>query len=252
MRWTGSFLFRPSPLVLFVEPGDSLHVAMDPGYFSPSFRFSGPNAANSRFTAEWLPRLLSFRLDYEDLEVEEFSRQVDQWRRNQFEFLAEGREKYELSPGFIDYATAYFNYGWARLMISYPTEYEFANGHKNKDIAPEYYDFLQEIPLVDEKAMGVGNYRTFLERTLDWELDEAPRPSRLSEIFDLSDLELSEGTEAQLDSLYEAVQPVENGQSVSDCFVASGPGPARLDVRKEEMAQAIPDVRFVEIGSIGG
>ncbi len=179
VRWIGSPLFgRPSPLVLFVEPGDSLHVAIDPGYFSPSFRFSGPNADNSRFFAEWLPRLLSFRLDYEDLKVEDFSRQVDQWRRDQFAFLAEGREKYALSPGFIDYATAYFNYEWAKLMISYPREYNYANGHQNRAIAPEYYDFLQEIPLVDEKAMRAPPYLIFLERTLGWELNEASRPSR--------------------------------------------------------------------------
>ena len=49
----------------------------------------------------------------------------------------------------------------------------------------------------------MGNYHTFLVRTLDRELDEMPRPSRLSEVYDLSGLELSEETRAQLDSLYE-------------------------------------------------
>ncbi len=232
VRWIGAFLFRPTPLVLFVEPGDSLHVVVDEGYFSSSFEFSGQSADNSRFFAEWLPRFLSFRLDYEDLKVEDFSRQVDQWRRDQFAFLAEGREKYALSPGFIDYATAHFNYEWAKLMISYPREYNYANGHQNRAIAPEYYDFLQEIPLVDEKAMRAPPYLIFLERTLGWELNEVPRPSRrpsgaigrpprdrgeldevprpprprlpkVSEKIYMSGLALSEGTEAQLDSLYE-------------------------------------------------
>ncbi len=206
MRWVGAYLFGPpGPLVLFVEPGDSLHVVVDPGYFSTSFRFSGQNAGNSRFIGEWIPRFRTFQrgLDYKDLKVEDFSHKVDQWRSDQFDFLARRREKYALSPGFVDYATAYFNYGWARFMISYPTDYRFANGRKNRDITPEYYDFLKEIPLVDEKAIGVGNYHTFLVRTLDRELDEMPRPSRLSEVYDLSGLELSEETRAQLDSLYE-------------------------------------------------
>ena len=76
-------------------------------------------------------------------------------------------------------------------------------------------------------AIGVGDYNTFLVRTLDWEsemlkpprrpsgaigplsnerreLDEVPRPAwQLSEVYDLSDLELSEETLAQLDALYE-------------------------------------------------
>ena len=92
--------------------------------------------------------------------MEDFKRQVDQRRREQFAFLAERREQYALSPGFIDYATAQFNYEWARLMISYPTNYLFANGEDNSDLPPKYYDFLQEIPLVDEKAIGTMDYHT--------------------------------------------------------------------------------------------
>ena len=227
VQWLGAVLFDSSPLVFFVEPGDSLHVAVEEGFFGPSYSFSGPNADNSRLIAEWLPRFYPFRLDYEDLELEDFKRQIDQRRQDQFEFLTERREQYALSPGFIDYATAYFNYGWAKLMISYPTNYRFANGHRNRAIPPEYYDFLQEIPLVDEKAIGVGNYHTFLERTLDWaserpkpprrpsgsigplpsergELGEVPRRSwQLSERSEIANLELSEETLAQLDALYE-------------------------------------------------
>ena len=227
MQWIGYFLFDHGPFIFFVEPGDSLHIVVEEGFFGPSYSFSGPNADNSRFLAELLPRFRGTRLDYEDLKVEDFSRQADQWLQDQLEFLAEEREEYALSPIFVDYAMAYFNYGWARLMISYPTEYRFANSHENREIPPEYYDFLQEIPLGEEKAIGVGNYHTFLRRTLDWEsempkpprrpsgaigplpserreLGEVPRRSwQLSEMSDIADLELSEETLAQLDALYE-------------------------------------------------
>ena len=225
MQWIGYFLFDHSPFIFFVEPGDSLHIVVEEGFFSPSYSFSGPNADNSRLIADFLPRFSS-SLDYEDLEVDDFKRQIDQRRRDEFAFLAEGREKYALSPVFIDYATTFFNYEWAKLMISYPTNYRFANGHRNRAIPPEYYDFLQEIPLGDEKAIGVGNYHTFLERTLDWEserpklprrpsgsigplpserreLGEVPRRSwQLSERSEIAALELSEETLAQLDSIY--------------------------------------------------
>ncbi len=154
--------------MFFVEPGDSLHIVVEEG----TYTFSGPNADNNRFFVELLPRLRGTRLDYEALKVEDFSRQADQWLQDQLGFLAKEREKYALSSVFIDYATTYFNYGWARLMISYPTEYHRANGHDNSEISPEYYDFLDKIPLVNEKAIGVGNYRVFLGRTLDWGLDK--------------------------------------------------------------------------------
>ena len=161
-------------------------------------------------------------------------------------------------------------------MISYPTEYRFANHHENRDLPPEYYDFLQEIPLVDEKAIGVGNYNTFLLRTLDWEsevlkpprqpreaigplpsergeLGEVSRPSwQLSEVYDLSDLELSEETLAQLDALYE-----KEGQrpKLSQMVDLSAVGllsatQARLDSMYEKrISQAIPYVVFVGVWS---
>ena len=172
-------------LLFFVEPGDSLHIVVEEGVCS----FSGPNADNSRFMAELLPRFRSSRLGgYKDLEVEDFKRQMEQWRRERFEFLAEGREKYTLSPGYIDYATANFNYEWAELMMAYPTNYRVVNGRENRDSTPEYYDFLQGIPLVNEKAIGTDSYRWFLGLFLDWE-----------------DRNLSEAIQTQPDSIYTTV-----------------------------------------------
>ena len=200
-----SFVFGPrAQLILFVEPGDSLHIEMNEGRFSSSLEFSGQGADNNRFIAEILPDYFAFRLDYEGLVLEDFIRQMEQRRQDEFEWLAKGREKYALSAGFIDYATARFNYEWANGMISYPTEYRFANGHDNRNITPEYYDFLQDIPLVDEKAIGTSEYSTFLERTLDWESGkEKPKPLTLSDMHDFSGLELSDAVQTQLDSLYE-------------------------------------------------
>ena len=231
--------------MFFVEPGDSLHVVMEEGFSdSSSYSFSGIGADNNRFVVEWMAEFGRPRLDYEGLEAEDFKRQVDQRRRDQFEFLAARSKEYALSPGFIDYAVAHFNYEWANLMISYPTEYYFANDEYNRDLPPKYYDFLQEVPLVDEKAIGTMDYRTFLERTLNWEArerrDEAGpfgRPGRaigrpprdggeldkmlnpfrrpnLSEIYDLSGLELSEETVAQLDVLDEKEGPLKLSQMV--------------------------------------
>ena len=230
--------------MFFVEPGDSLHVVVEEGFSDSSSSFSGIGADNNRFAVEWMAEFGRPRLDYEGLEAEDFKRQVDQRRRDQFEFLAARSKEYALSLGFVDYAIAHFNYEWANLMISYPTEYRFANDHENRDLPPDYYDFLQEIPLVDEKAIGTMDYRIFLERTLNWEArerrDEAGpfgRPSRaigrpprdrgelgkmlnpfrrpkLSEMYDLSNLELSEETVSQLDALYEKEGPLKLSQMV--------------------------------------
>ena len=227
----GAFLFGRSSLVLFVEPGDSLHVAVEEGFFGPSYSFSGSNADNSRFTSEWIPQFYSLRLDrdaYKGLDVEDFKRLMEQWRRDQFEFLATGREQYALSSGCIDYVTDYVNYEWAIRMVDYPSRYQFANGRENKNITPEYYDFLQEFPLVDEKAIGIGHYRWFLERTLDRDHDHDPK---LSKMYDLLGLELSEETQVQLDSLYEKEgrQPLLSKMVDLSSFGVSASAQAQVD-----------------------
>ena len=146
------------------------------------------------------------------LEPEEFARQVRQQRQDEFALLAEGREQYALSPGFIDYMTAFFNYKWADQMISYPM-FSFRNGtlvrtfstnpSDRREVPPDYYDFLQEIPLVDEKAIGVREYRWFLVNTLGLEA-KSDRPPRLADRYKLSGLGLSPAVHVQLDSMYHA------------------------------------------------
>ena len=233
VQWLGGFLFGHDPLAFFVEPGDSLHVAVDEGFFSPSTSFSGANADNSRFIAEWYPEFYSFRLDYEELEVEEFRRLTDQRRQDQFEFWAEREDQYALSPGFVDYATAYVNYEWAEEMISYPERYRAVNGRWNEDIPPDYFDFLEEVPLVDEKAMGIRDYRWFLDRTLYWETNEGfkHRYPRLSDLYDLFPLGLSDSVQTRLDSLYkrDGLRPALSKMVDLSALGLPDPARARLD-----------------------
>lgn len=256
-HWLGAFLFGHNPLVFFVEPGDSLHVTVQEGFFGPSYSFSGSNADNNRFLAELFPRFWSPRLDYEGLQVEDFSRQADQWLQDQLEFLAEEREEYALSPGFIDYATAHFNYKWATLMISYPREYRRANGHYNPAVTAKYYSFLQKIPLVEEKAIGVGYYRTFLRRTLDWELDKSRKNSdrrwrpKFSEVFGLSSLGLSAETLARLDTMHKASKRPSLPQMVDLSAVGLSPASqARLDSMYEHR-QPLKLSERIDLSSLG-
>ena len=232
----------------FVEPGDSLHAVVTfaevteadsvaaveadsldtaeeeapPAY---SLTFSGRGAENNRFLAEFWPQYRSFKPDHA-LEPEEFTRQIEQRRRDEFALLAEGRERYALSAGFIDYMTTFFNYKWADQMISYPM-FALRDGHwlrrfnvkpsERRAVPPDYYDFLQEIPLIDEKAIGVRGYRWFVENALGLEAQEMEakrRPSRLADRYKLSGLGLSEAVHAQLDSMYRANSPPRLSQMI--------------------------------------
>ena len=37
VQWIGYFLFDHSPFIFFVEPGDSLHIVVEEGFFGPSY-----------------------------------------------------------------------------------------------------------------------------------------------------------------------------------------------------------------------
>ena len=127
--------------------------------------------------------------------------------------LAEGREEYALSPGFIDCMTVFFNYKWAEQMTAYPL-LSFSNGvlarsasadpDRRRAVPPDYYDSLQEIPLIDEKAIGVGEYLRFLVNTLALEAKSDGSSLRLSDMYKLSGLGLSESVRTRLDSMYDA------------------------------------------------
>ena len=203
------------------EEPDSLHHAADEAPPSYSLTFSGRGAENNRFLAEFWPQHSAFDPDYA-LEAEEFVRQVKQRRRDEFALLAKGREQYALSPGFIDYMTVLINYNWADQTVSYPL-FSFDNGAlvrryishipDRRVVPPDYYDFLQEIPLIDEKAIGVGEYRRFLANTLDLEA-KSDRPPRLADRYKLSGLGLSPDAHAQLDSMYDANNPPRLSQMI--------------------------------------
>ena len=229
--YKGERYFR---IPFFVEPGDSLHAVVTfaevtevdaaaavesdsldsaddetpPAY---SLTFSGRGADNNRFLAEFWPQHNAFDPD-NGLESEEFARRIAQRRRDEFALLAEGRENHALSAGFIDYMTVFLDYNWADQMISY-TKFAFRDGNwefrlnvkpsERRAVPPDYYDFLQEIPLIDEKAIGVQEYHWFVVNALDLEA-KWDRPPRLADEYKLSGLGLSPAVHAQLDSMYDA------------------------------------------------
>ena len=223
----------------FVEPGDSLHAVVTfevPEAFpSYSLTFSGRGADNNRFLAEFRPQYRYLYAPSYRLEPEEFLRKVEQRRRDEFALLDEGREKHALSPGFIDYMTAFINYYWAERMTQYPLS-SFKNGvvHRvnvkpsdRRAVPPDYYDFLQEIPLIDEKSIGVQEYRRFLVNILEL-AKKSDRPPRLADRYKLSGLGLSPAVHAQLDSMYDANNPPRLSQKIDI---------AGLDLSESALAQ---------------
>ena len=157
---------------LFLEPGDQLHIDADLLDLPQSLRFSGQGAANNQFLAALRARFPDYlRIDYEGLEVDAFRKIIDQRRLEMTRFLDEGCSQYQLTPAFVDYYRAEITYEWANEIVSYPTNYMFANGSRNKNLPADYHDALDQVNLVDEAAIGTTHYHRFLERNF-WRIEE--------------------------------------------------------------------------------
>ncbi|MDE2813335.1 MAG: hypothetical protein OXM01_09935 [Gemmatimonadota bacterium] len=59
---------------------------------------------------------------------------IDQRRSELESFLDEGYNHYQLTPAFVDYYRAEIAYEWANFVVSYPTDYMFANGNRNENL----------------------------------------------------------------------------------------------------------------------
>ena len=153
---------------LFLEPGDQLHIDADLFDLPQSLHFSGQGAANNQFLAALRARFPdSLRINYKNLEVDTFRNMIDQRRLEMTRFLDEGCTQGELTPTFVDYYRAEITYEWAKLVVSYPFNYMFANGNENEGpraVPADYHDALNQVELVDEAAIGTSHYRTFLGR----------------------------------------------------------------------------------------
>ena len=157
---------------LFLEPGDQLHLDADLLDLPQSLRFSGQGAANNQFLAALRSRFPDYlRIDYEDLEVGAHRKIIDQRRSELERFLDEGCSQYQPTPAFVDYYRAEIAYEWANFVVSYPTDYMFANGSRNEALPADYHEALNQVELVDEAAIGTTHYRTFLERNF-WRIEQ--------------------------------------------------------------------------------
>ena len=118
---------------LFLEPGDQLHIDADLLDLPQSLHFSGQGAANNQFLASLRARFPDYlRIDYKDLEIDAFRQMIDQRRLEMTRFLDEGCAQGGLTPAFIDYYRAEIAHEWAKLVVSYPFNYMFANGNENE------------------------------------------------------------------------------------------------------------------------
>jgi len=166
---------------VYVEPGDHLQIEGEANNFYYSFDFKGNSAANNDFLREFSQKhklyhskfqyykykkgIMWYRIhrdmdtDMRKKEPEEFKKFMTE-KRTEMMGVLNGFDAKEdsLSEGFKQYMWAEINYYWAYNMLTYGYAFGF---YHNIDFQ-DFFGFMYEVPLQNDKALGSKFYRDFL------------------------------------------------------------------------------------------
>jgi len=171
---------------VYVEPYDTLQLQCDADDFPASLNFTGKAGINNKIFAafsEKFPeeknqfKMMQYRKgtvyykvgvdldsDMRRKSPEDFRKQMDDEQAAKTAIYREYVEKFgKPSESFEQYMWAEISYSWALTLLTYG----HAHGYYNK-VTPEFFFFIHNIPLMNEKAIGNPTYRKYVEAYLNY------------------------------------------------------------------------------------
>ncbi len=169
---TGVLLSQNSFVQIYLEPGKSLSVKINPQNFSESAAFGGELGPVNNYL------VLSRKLDKntaissEDLyqmKPERFVHLTDSIRRLKMQLLKEYVMRYpEMDSGFVTIHKTDIHYAWATQRLLYPG-YNTMLTSKVPNLPDAYHNtYLQEVEINNPNLMNSTAYQGFLEDYLDF------------------------------------------------------------------------------------
>ena len=174
--------------ILFLEPGDSIHVRTDASNFQYSFAFTGTGKGNNEFLAAYLQDHPVDATPFSQVQYKqgkywysvnkEIDRQMQNSRKEMFveemkiqrDAALRRLEEFavinpgELSMEFTDFMRTEILYNWAYHRLLYGHVYRNVHG-----VTSDYFQFLEEVPM-DNMQIGNHWYREFLLAKMDYDL----------------------------------------------------------------------------------
>ena len=171
---------------LYVEPFDTLQLSLDADNFPESLRFLGAAGINNKIFANYSTdfpeeknqfKIMQYRkgtvyykvgvdLDSEMRRKtpEEFKAQIDAEKDAKLLAYENYKKQYgKPSEVFEQYMWAEINYGWALSLLTYG----HAHGYYN-NVTPEFFFFVHDVPLMNDKALGNPKYRAYVEAYINY------------------------------------------------------------------------------------
>ncbi len=179
----GFVTYDNQTLPIFLERGDKLFIRSTHTDFIDSIEYSEAGALRNNFLKETFLKFdredaLLVKEGMQQKTAEDFEVFMQSYKDRKIthrdEYLAQ-RDTF-FSTTFTEYVEADINYWWGHQLMSYK------DNHPTSHLLPialtlpnEYYDFMEELALNDEKALANLNYLSYLDRYIEWRQDRISR-----------------------------------------------------------------------------
>ena len=157
---------------MYLDPGDDLYINCTKNGSLTNFTFAGKGAGKSRFLKNMGNVFLERKADYVFYELVEreamdFRKYMDRFHqkmRSFYKSLPPSLKK-DFSPEFEYYIKADMDYWYAYNLLRYRVEHPLSNGiYEPLDLPMEYYSFLDNLLISNEKALTNHYYLFFIDQ----------------------------------------------------------------------------------------
>ncbi|MEA1877689.1 MAG: TlpA disulfide reductase family protein [Bacteroidota bacterium] len=160
----GSFDFKI--VYLYLQPGDSLHMAADVNQIENTLTFTGTGADNNMFVNEEDWEFNAYKQKYlrnyyslAEMQVNDKTKFVKELHIKQGNKLRKSSQNLGLSNHLIELYETSYQYQAIRSMIYYPAGYAGFNNGQLPDLPTDYYAFMDSVELPDNiDNLGIGAY----------------------------------------------------------------------------------------------
>ena len=167
------------PVILYIKPGDDLHISADGDDFKSSLSFAGKNADNNSFLFKYHKNLDNKYKQQQifdkitSLEPAKFIEFVEEMLNSKKKFFNNKAENESISEDLINYMETEIVYEYYTYRLIYPM-YVLSKS-KWEELPKDYFDFLEDArsKMADNKLIS-SNYRSFVEHYLDYYKSENP------------------------------------------------------------------------------
>ena len=165
-------IYNGEEIQLYLDPGDELFINAQGNNFAKSITFAGHGAGKSRYLKNVNDVFLERNSDYVFYELVErdpmgFRKFMDRLHQKMKRFYQSlnAESKKDFSPEFEQYVKADVDYWYAYNLLRYRVENPLSNGiYEPIELPIEYYSFLDNLLISNEKALANPNYLFFIDQ----------------------------------------------------------------------------------------